>query len=153
MTKIVIRKASKDIHKRSTSNAGTSSIVYNMLLEDYDPDAIEWIKSAHIEGPMLVPLESIDFSNRAEWEASQNTDHVDDFVDEIENKGYVKPILLVNEPNDKKLIIVDGHHRSLAYRKLKRDPMAYIATVGTVGGPWDDLHSEQHEGKIGSKQK
>jgi hypothetical protein len=51
--------------------------------------------------------------------------------------------VLVNEPNNNKLIVVDGHHRLLAYEKLGQPAMAYIASVGTITGPWSTMHSSQ----------
>lgn len=129
--------------KANANSAGIADEVYAQLAEDFPKDALEWIKSASWKGPVMVPLSQIDFSNRKAWKASKDPDHVAEFVQKIESGGQMKPIILVNEPNSKKLIIVDGHHRALAYEKLGRDALAFVATVGTEGGPWMNVHATQ----------
>ena len=54
--------------------------------------------------------------------------------------------MLVNEPNNEKLIIVDGHHRALAYEELGQPAIAYVVHVTAVSGPWDEMHDSQKSG-------
>lgn len=126
------------------ANPGVSETVYQLLKSDYPESAIGWIRSASVEGPRLVPLDQIDFTNRDNWSAVG--DDIGSYADKIQD-GTQKPIVLVNEPNDEKLMIIDGHHRALAYQKLgSPTAMAYVVHVGSVGGPWDAMHSSQKNG-------
>lgn len=117
--------------------------VYEQLEEDYPKDAIEWVLDAIWQGPVVVPLSTIDFSNQKNWQASKDTQHVDEFVKEISNDAFVKPVILVNERNNSKLLAIDGRHRLLAYKKLGLDPMAYIGTVDEVNGDYMYMHGKQ----------
>lgn len=137
-----IAKSPKTVHLISDKSKIMKK-VYDMLEEDYPEDSIEWVKYAKWQGPMVVPLSTIDFSNAKNWTASKEPEHVNDFVKEISNNAFVKPIILVNEPNDSKLLAVDGRHRLLAYKKLALDPVAYIGTVDELDGEWIDLHGRQ----------
>jgi hypothetical protein len=134
----------KAIHDRAISTAGVAETVFKQLAEDFPKDTLGWVRAAAWTGPVDVPLESIDFSNRDAWRASKEPERVQFHVDKISN-GDKKPIILVNEPNQSKLIIVDGHHRALAYEQLGLPAYAFIAEVGTVSGEWDVLHSSQRE--------
>ena len=147
-----VKTAPSNLHMRATSAAGVADTVYQLLKDDYDDDAIQWVRAAHWEGPMMVDLSQIDFQNAEQWSASYDDDKVDDFQQKIAD-GHMKPIVLVNEPNNNKLRIIDGHHRALAYQKLGQPAMAYVAHVGTVGGPWDAMHSQQKSGLERSMQK
>jgi len=133
-----------DAHLRAASAAGVAETVFQLLKEDYPEDAIGWIRSASVEGPRLVPLEQIDFTNAENWSATHDK-NIDEYVQKISD-GTMKPIVLVNEPNDNKFMIIDGHHRALAYQQLGQPAMAYIVHTGTIGGPWDAMHSSQKNG-------
>lgn len=138
---------SKPLSQAGTSTAGIAETVYQQLLEDYPTDSLKWVRAATWDGPMDVPLDQVDFSNRDKWQASQEPDRIQFFVDKIQ-AGDMKPVVLVNEPNNNKLIIIDGHHRSLAYEQLQRPIRAFVATVGTVKGPWDEMHASQRDGDM-----
>ena len=141
---------SPDAHLRASGvqppafNAGVAETVYQLLKSDYPDDAIDWIRDPQIvqsiEGPKLVPLEQIDFTNQDNWAARD--EDISSYVDKI-GAGKLKPIVLVNEPNDEKFMIVDGHHRGLSYEKLGKPAMAYVIHTNAVGGPWDAMHSSQ----------
>ena len=106
---------------------------------------IPWI------GPVEIPLTSIDFSNKDNWQAAQPEDaeHVEMFADKMANDDFSKPVILVNNPsNDNKMMVVDGHHRVLAAQQNGSPVVAYVGQIGTDRGPWDKLHSKQ----VGSKQ-
>jgi hypothetical protein len=112
------------------------------LASDYPPEALTWIRSIKWEGPERVDLADIDFSNADQWQASREPDKVEKFVQRI-NAGWSKPILLVKRPGMDKLMIVDGHHRALAYQKLGRRVIAFVGTATSNVGPWDDFHNSQ----------
>lgn len=135
------RRAADQVGK-SASTESVAEVVYRQLLEDYPPGALEWVRAAHWQGPMRVPLDRIDFSHADTWQADHESGKVDLFAGKI-RAGKMKPIVLVRGPNNPKLIVIDGHHRALAYRKLGSPARAYVATVGTATGPWDTMHDQQ----------
>ena len=133
-----------------------SQTVYNQLSDDYKEKDIQWVLHIPWIGPVEVPINSIDFSNKDNWQAAQPEDqeHVDMFADKMKNDNYTKPVILVNNPsNDNKMELVDGHHRSLAALQNNQPINAYIGQIGSDRGPWDVLHSQQKDSKEGSKQK
>ena len=131
-----------------------AAVVYDQLKDDYEKKDIEFVKHIPWIGPTEVPLTSIDFSNKDNWQASSEPDKIDEFADKISGDNFDKPIILVNNPsNDNKMMIVDGHHRALAYLKLGEPANAYIGQVGSNSGPWEKLHSKQVGSKQQSKQK
>lgn len=124
---------------------GPTDEVYEQMCEDFPEDAISWVKSAPWRGPSKVSLDQIDFSNRSKWQASQPSDapRVQKFSQALESGEEVKPIVLVQKPKGK-AIIVDGHHRALAARGVgAKTILAYVAKVTTIEGPWDETHSQQ----------
>ena len=136
---------------RYDSDAIAGAVKHEMEA-DYEPELLDWVLSAHWKGPVRVSVDQLDFSNEKKWMASHDKVHVDVMKDRIE-QGIEKPVILVKVPNSKKYIIVDGHHRALAYRTLGKNVRAYVAKVSTSNGPWDSLHAKQHEDLVGSDQK
>lgn len=128
------------------SSHRTASAVYRQMLEDYPPAAIAWVRAASWTGPTPVPISSIDYSEASTWRASVEPEKVKAFAEKIAAGDLMKPIILVKEPKSDKYIVVDGHHRAMAYRKLGKPALAYIATVGAVSGPWDETHASQYTG-------
>ncbi len=147
---VIPRMARDGISQRGDSTAGVTESVYQQLAEDFPPDAIAWVRATHWEGPVQVPIDQIDFSNEEEWRATQEPEKLASFQDKIE-KGQRKPLVLVNEPNNERLIIVDGHHRALAYKSLGEPVVAYVGHVASVSGPWDVMHASQRKGGGGPK--
>lgn len=126
--------------------------VYDHLAEDYEDKDIQWVLHIAWEGPLEVPLSSIDFSNKDNWQAAQPSDqeHVDMFAEKMQ-EGTPKPIVLVNAPAaDSKMMIVDGHHRALAALQAGQPVPAYVGSVGRLEGPWKKLHAKQVGKKEGS---
>jgi hypothetical protein len=120
--------------------------------DDYKGKDIKWILSVPWIGPVEVQLNSLDFSNKDRWQASQDVDHVQHFVDMLKDGDQLKPIILANNPStDAAMIIVDGHHRALAYLQLNLPPIAYVGQIGSDIGDWTDMHDSQKGGS--SKQK
>lgn len=102
--------------------------VFHQMLPDFPGPSIEWVKHCDWKGPKTVPLTSIDTEHRATWKASREPDKVKIHQELIE-EGLSKPIILVQLPNHNKFVIVDAHHRFLAYEALHKDPVAYIGLV------------------------
>jgi len=131
----------------------TGQVVYDQLLENYPPDSIEWVQRAEWRGPYLVSWNLIDHDDMDSWAASHEPEHVDRFARKIEAGEHVNPVVLVLDEGGTEdrpdFIDVDGHHRALAYRKLKRPIRAW---VGRLGSPADRkamelTHLDQvHEG-------
>ena len=138
----------------SQPNPTTSSLpeeITKHLSEDYSPDALSWIPQARWSGPQRVDLSEIDYSNSQNWYAAEEPDKISAFAGRIE-AGWEKPILLVKRPGADKLMIVDGHHRALAYLHHQKSALAYIGEVDELNGPWDTMHQEQKgPGSSGAK--
>lgn len=120
-----------DANNMDDGAAGTEAVdaVYQQLEDDFEPEAIEWVKRAKWEGPIDVPLDQIDFSNKDAWRASGHGKKVDKFAKKIDG-GFKKPVILIARPDGGKYRVADGHHRTLAYQKLNKPVRAYVAHVG-----------------------
>ena len=124
---------------------GTEAVdaVYQQLADDFEPDAIEWVRSAKWEGPMDVPLDEIDYSQKASWRANGNKAKVNKFVKKIK-AGDKKPIVLIKPPGGGKYRVADGHHRALAYQQSGKPARAYVATVDKAAfAAAMEMHSSQ----------
>lgn len=130
------------MHQRGTSTAGIADALYQQLAEDFPKRWIEWVRSASVEGPIDVPLESVDFTHRKTWTAEADPKKIARFKKDIKSDA-VKPAVLVNEPDNNKMIIADGHHRALAAQELGVPVKAYVVHVSAIRGPWDEMHSHQ----------
>jgi hypothetical protein len=122
--------------------------IIDSIKNDYPPEAIDWIRSEKWDGPERISLDEIDYSNSANWFAAGEPQKVQDQAARIAS-GWEKPILLVKTPGSTKYLIVDGHHRSLAYAHNEKSALAYVATVSQTHGPWDEMHDQQTSGPSG----
>jgi phage gp29-like protein len=122
--------------------------VYEELLGDYPAKYLDWVLAGHWEGPKLIPLDAIDFAERDEWRASHEdlSKYVERLQKALAGDGERKPVVMVKTPSNSKLIIVDGHHRTLACEKADEPVLAYVAEVHTNKGPWLTLHGAQKQG-------
>jgi len=125
--------------------ASPADRVYEQLLENYPAEAIEWVREVRWSGPETVPLNKISYEHEKEWRASHEPDRVARFVRKLRKGKRVDPVVLIQTPDGSKLIIVDGHHRALAYRKLGKPVVAWIGHVKATTGPWDQLHDSQYQ--------
>ena len=138
------------MHDRSVSTAGVAQSVMNQLKPDYDRQLLSWVPAAHWL-QMEVRLDSIDDSNRANWEASKDSAKVDS-MSQAMKEGWSKSVVLVNEPNASKLQLIDGHHRFLAAEQNGATTLpAYVAYVGGVDGQWKEMHDLQKQGSASSE--
>jgi 8-oxo-dGTP diphosphatase len=129
----------------TVSNIGDRNVaiqVYEHLLADYPAKSLYWIPGVPWAGPLEIPIDEIDFSSANRWRASH--EDIGPYVEKIrEAKGDWKPVVLVKTPGNPKFVIVDGHHRVLAYKRLGWPVKAFVATTRTDEGPWDELHDMQ----------
>jgi ParB-like nuclease domain len=117
--------------------------IIEQLEDDFPEQDLDWVRKASWSGPTEVDPKDIDTSNRKSWAASHEPDRVKTRKKRIK-KGKIKPILLVKTPKNKKYIIIDGHHRFIAYEQLDRHPICWIGKVDSERGPWDTFHNEQN---------
>lgn len=121
----------------------TPAEVREVMAKNFPPEALTWLADATWHGPMPVPLADIDFSNEKTWAAHHQVAHDDEFVQRLRDGEKLNPIILIDTPKQHDFMIVDGHHRALAYRKLGESPIAYVGTTTSPTGPWDETHSYQ----------
>lgn len=122
--------------------------IYRQLRDDYPPKAINWIRHVTWKEPQKIPTAKIDYSNEEDWKASHHGDRVNAMAEKItkkENGGkHSKPMVLVKSPGNNKYVVIDGHHRALAYRKTGIPAWGYIALVSKNKGPWLNTHHMQN---------
>jgi hypothetical protein len=129
--------------------------VVGQLAEDYPISSLQWVHNAVWHGPQDVPLSGIDYDNAATWQASHEMERVHRFAQKMQDRqasgGHVKAAVLVRVPGQKRLRVIDGHHRALAARSIDHPLWAWIGDVSHETGPWDTLHDDQfHEGEFGA---
>lgn len=127
----------EDLHAKSPKDA-----VYSQLKGDFPAKAIAWVKQVRWEGPVEVPISEISYTNVKEWGAYKHPAKVKKFVQKIKG-GMRKPIILAKVPGETKMIVLDGHHRSLAYKELGKSALAFVAHVSGREGPWLEMHNSQ----------
>lgn len=122
--------------------------VMNQMRKNYPEKSIQWMHKATWIGPVGVPLDTIDFDDEDKWAASHQPDAVSRFADGIkQNVAYTHPVIMVVKPGKHRAVVIDGHHRTLAYRSLERPVKAYVGYLNQDQGPWDETHSSQfHHG-------
>jgi hypothetical protein len=125
---------------RANPDAGR---VYSQLLEDFDPALLGWVLATRWSGPVSVPIGQFDMGRREGWRAQREPDRVDSFAADIARGRPTKPIVAVKEPGRDGLVVVDGHHRLLAYEQAGEDPVAWVGYVDSAGGPWEKIHDRQ----------
>ncbi len=113
------------------------------LSRDYPPDAYQWVRATQWSGPVDVPLSEVDFTRSDSWRAANEPDRVEKFAAKLRKGKPIRPVLLVRTPHSTKLVVVDGHHRSLAYSQLGLPINAWVGRVGADTGPWDEMHAKQ----------
>jgi 8-oxo-dGTP pyrophosphatase MutT (NUDIX family) len=115
--------------------------VFGQMRENFPKKAIRWVKDASWTRQQ-VPLSRIDFQDVGSWAASHEKRRVEHCAHDIES-GVIKPVVMVAEPGKHTLTVIDGHHHTLAYRKLGRPVEAYVGQVASDSGPWLETHSSQ----------
>ena len=130
-------------------NPVESEHIMNQLRQNYPEKSISWVQDARWIGPVQIPLDRIDFDDVDSWSATHEPDRVKHFAKEIKkDRSHLHPVIAVQEPGDSRVKVIDGHHRTLAYRSLDKSVTAYVGFVSEDGGPWDETHSSQvHHGE------
>ncbi len=123
-------------------SSSDKSKVIKQLAKDYPLNSLNWVKEIKWDGPEKVNIEDVDYSNYRNWQANHEPKKVKKFEKKISN-GKMKPVILVKTPKNKKYIVIDGHHRALAYRNLDEPLRAWIGYTKTEKGPWDTFHDKQ----------
>jgi SPP1 gp7 family putative phage head morphogenesis protein len=143
-----IEKLYKDAADLSDPNSVEAEHVMNQMRKNYPENSIQWMKKATWIGPVLIPHDRIDYAGKDGWAASHQPKTVARFAQEIrEGCGHCHPVVMVQKPGEMKVQVIDGHHRTLAYRKLGQKVKAYVGRVSADKGPWDETHSFQiHQG-------
>jgi 8-oxo-dGTP pyrophosphatase MutT (NUDIX family) len=123
--------------------------VYAQLARNYRPEGIAWVKEMPWCGPVPVPLDRVDWDHLAAWSAAHDTARVAAFKTEIEAGSPPPPAVMVQVPGDPLLKVIDGHHRSLAYRELGLHVPAWVGLADSDAptAPWFQAHLyQQHPG-------
>lgn len=138
----------KTVHGVSTHWPVAAPAQVKALMRHNFPDsALGWVDDAQWRGPCRLNADMIDFSNRGSWAAHHESDRIQHFVDRIQSGDAPHPVILVDTPGEHDLMVVDGHHRALAYRQLGKPIPAYVGRVDAAIGPWDETHLYQvHQG-------
>ena len=138
----------KDAADLTDPNPVEAEHVINQMRKNYPDKALGWMQAARWIGPVQIPVNRIDFDDIHKWAASHQQARVRVFARQIETgEAHTQPIVAVQEPGDDKIKVIDGHHRTLAYKQLGRPVKAYVGFVDTDGGPWDQTHAFQfHQG-------
>jgi hypothetical protein len=137
----------KDAADLSDPSPVDATHVYENLLANYPPHAISWVKTMPWIGPVNVPLDSIDWDGQKTWAASHQTKRVKKFRARIRGAGKdVNPVTLVQVPGNDKRVIIDGHHRALAFKAENKPVKAYIGTAPSDNSddPWFKSHDFQY---------
>lgn len=133
----------------SDPNPVESEHVKNQMRRNYPEKALGWIDGARWLGPVRIPQDRIDYDDMDKWAASHQKARVKHFARQIEDdESHLHPVVAVQEPGENKIKVIDGHHRTLAYRKLGQPVKAYVGFVDHDGGEWDETHAFQfHQGE------
>lgn len=125
----------------------SADVVYDQMAENFPPESIAWIKHARWTGPVTVPEALVDFDDEDSWASHHQQAKVEHFANLIKSGDLPKPSIGIVEPGNDRVVLVDGHHRALAYKHLGMPIRVYIGRVHYHDGPWFETHSSQeHQG-------
>ena len=114
----------------SDPNPVEAEHVKNQLRKNFPEKALTWIDDVRWIGPVAIPLDRINFSDEESWAAHRQPEAVKRFAKKIrKGTGHTQPVIMVQKPGETKVEVVDGHHRTLAYRRLDRPVTAYVGFV------------------------
>jgi len=136
--------AAKNAADPHDANPVEAEHVMNQMRHNYPEKALGWMATARWIGPIEVPQDRIDYDDVDSWAASHQGARVKEFAKQIKKgKGHTHPVVAVQEPGENRVKVIDGHHRTLAYQRLKKPIRAYVGFVDSDGGPWDQTHVYQ----------
>ena len=144
VTFAVVPDLTKDAADLTDPNPVEPEHVANLMRKNFPEKAIKWVYDARWVGPVLIPQDRIDCDDEDSWAASHEPEAVARFAKDIKNgTGHTHPVIMVQTSDDDKADIVDGHHRTLAYRKLGQPVKAYVGFVPAGDDRWQETHSSQ----------
>jgi hypothetical protein len=116
----------------------------NMMRSNFPEDAIQWVMRAKWIGPINVPWNRIDDDDIEGWAASHQPEAISRFAKDIKaGTGHTNPSVCIQDDNTPKAIIIDGHHRALAHKKLGQDVLTYVGQID----PKDRMAAEETHSK------
>jgi 8-oxo-dGTP pyrophosphatase MutT (NUDIX family) len=122
--------------------------VLSLMRQNFPESALGWVKDTKWIGPVQVAQDRIDVDDEKSWAAEHQPKRVKHFVKAIRTADTPHPAVMVQEPGENNIKVIDGRHRALAYRKLNQPVPAYVGFVDANGGPWDEMHLHQyHQGE------
>jgi hypothetical protein len=130
-----------------------ASAVHAQMAKAFPAGAIAWVKDdATWSGPVRVPLDQVDMSDRDQWDASRQPGKVARAAGKMRRaskKGRKpRPAILVRWPGSSKDVAVDGHHHILAaVQDGQHFIWAYVGHVPQEKGPWLTTASREQRGK------
>jgi hypothetical protein len=108
------------------------------------------------KGPVEVSLKRVDFDEKNSWKAEKEPDRINIFKRRIraaDRKGEgIKPVVMIQRP-DKTAMVMDGHHRALAYKEMNRPVYAWVGFPARSKGPWDNTHDYQYKPDSGPQRQ
>lgn len=126
-----------------------ASVVYDQLSRNYRPEGIGWVRDLQWVKVSGVPLDDIDWEHLDTWAAAHDHHHVDRFEHKIRAGHEPHPVVMVQVPGSRTLKVIDGHHRSLARKRLGQPVPAYVglADSDAATAPWfRTWHYQVHSG-------
>ena len=122
--------------------------VMAQLEENFPARALEWVKDARWAGPLLVPLNRVDFHDEEQWAAWHETGRVDHFRRLIRDRERFHPVVMIKVPGHSHYRVVDGHHRALAFKREGRPVQAWIGVIpfGLEHAALETHSSQEHQG-------
>jgi 8-oxo-dGTP pyrophosphatase MutT (NUDIX family) len=148
-TATALAETLKDAADLSDPNPVDPQHVISVMEKNFPLKALEWVREGSWVGPVHVPLDRIDFRDEDEWAASHQPEAVNRFMRQMKaERGQTHPVILVQSPERPLAFIVDGHHRTLAARRLGWPVKAYLGTYQHIPQAAYEAHSLQvHSGE------
>lgn len=120
--------------------------VYDYLKQNYPERTLGWVKEAKWNGTETIPLSEIDMSRRP---GGRNMEKVKGIAEAVKDGKEMEPVILVRTPENDKLVIADGYHRTLGFQHAGvKGIEAFIGHVDEDDGPWD---REMHDAKLNKR--
>jgi hypothetical protein len=128
--------------------------VHGMMMQNFPGEALDWVLRTRWIGPMAVPWERIDRDDQEKWAASHQPGKVASFRKMIANGEGVHPCVLVQPPDSDRAVIVDGHHRAMAWAQCGKPVRGYVGFVrrGDVQAALETHSSQMHSGSSPSNR-
>lgn len=127
-----------------------ASAVRQQLLANYPPKSVAWVrKAAWWRGPVEVPLDGIDWDSESAWAAHHQGAKVKEFIRQLRAHEHVNPAVGILRPGSGRVVIVDGHHRSLACKRMGWPSRMYVGLICDEDAAKDALEShlyQEHQG-------